>query len=385
MKKIFYLLFVAAFFASCSSNVEVKVTVENPSDFNRAGDMVEIPASKLEAISLKDGEAYVVKDAQGNVLPSQFTYDHKLIFQSGLDAKQSGTFTIAAGAKQDFPAKTYGRLITERKDDFAWENNRTAFRIYGEALMATDGPSNGIDIWYKRTEDLVIDKWYKGDLENGQSYHEDHGEGLDDYKVGRSLGGGAMAPYVDGKLILNENFTGKPEVLENGPLRTTVRFMYKDITVNGKTFAECRQISIDADAQYTKVTQEYGTTEPMKVAAGIADRNPADSTSTIANNEFVIYREASAKAGDVFVGLLFPNGMEGVESNTYTVDKTVDGKPVKDTYSHMLGITTYQPNTPLVYYTGYGWSKFGFANQDEFAEYTERFAKSLKEPLIIKY
>ena len=70
-----------------------------------------------------------------------------------------------------------------------------AFRIYGQALVPIDGPSNGIDLWYKRTSDLIIDKWYANDLAGIASYHNDNGEGLDDYKVGRTLGAGAMAPY----------------------------------------------------------------------------------------------------------------------------------------------------------------------------------------------
>jgi hypothetical protein len=45
-----------------------------------------------------------------------------------------------------------------------------------------------MDFWAKKTESLIIDKWYKDDLAGVASYHEDHGEGLDFYKVGRTLG-----------------------------------------------------------------------------------------------------------------------------------------------------------------------------------------------------
>jgi len=40
-----------------------------------------------------------------------------------------------------------GRLVPERKDDFTWENNRSAFRLYGPALKATGEISNGMDFW----------------------------------------------------------------------------------------------------------------------------------------------------------------------------------------------------------------------------------------------
>ena len=259
----------------------------------------------------------------------------------------------------------YGRFIEERKDDFAWENDRVAFRIYGAALIATDGPSNGLDIWYKRTSDLIINKWYKNDLENGLSYHEDHGEGLDDYKVGRTLGAGAMAPYVGDSLWLNENFVAQ-EILENGPLRVTFKLTYKDIEVARKTFGESRTFSLDAGSQLTKVRQEYGTDTAIPVAAGIVKR--ADSDVVVHNDNYLIYTEVGPNAGEVFVGLLFPDGINHIENN-----------------DHALAITNYQPNRPLTYYTGYGWTKFGFERLADFEKYMADFSTCLTEPLVITY
>ena len=43
-------------------------------------------------------------------------------------------------------AKVFGRHVPERKDDFAWENDRIAFRMYGPALEADGEISSGIDV-----------------------------------------------------------------------------------------------------------------------------------------------------------------------------------------------------------------------------------------------
>ncbi|MFV0468054.1 MAG: DUF4861 family protein [Dysgonomonas sp.] len=379
MKKIIYLLFATAMFASCNSNKELKVTVENPSSFDRSKDLVEIPVTDLAKIKLNDGQTYVVKNAKGEVIPSQITHDNKLLFQSGID-KGKADFTISAGAPQEFKSQTTGRLVTERKDDFAWENDRVAFRIYGPALVAVDGPSNGIDVWYKRTSDLVTDKWYKADIAGEASYHEDHGEGLDDYKVGRSLGAGGMAPFVKDSLWLNENFT-KAEVLDNGPLRTTVKLSYKNIDVDGTSFSESRTISLDAGSQLSKVVQEYGSNTPIKVAAGIPLRDDKDS-SIVANPKggYVIYVEPSEKAGQVFMATAFPSALDSIVKNTYTyINPKKDNSP--ETHTHILAVTTYQPNTPITYYTGYGWTKFGFATVSDFQTYIENFLNAKKEPL----
>lgn len=384
MKRVIYLLFAVVLLASCQDKPkEMTVTVENPSDFDRVTDLVELPLEGVKAkVVLAEGQAYVVKNAKGEIIPSQVTYDGKLVFQSGVKAKETVTFTVSAGENPEFKAQTYGRFITERKDDFAWENDRVAFRIYGPSLIATDGPSNGLDLWYKRTNDMKIDQWYKDDIAGVASYHEDHGEGLDDYKVGRSLGAGAMAPFVNGKLWLNENFASQ-ELLENGPLRTTLKLTYKDIEVDGKTYSESRTFSIDAGSQFSKVVQEYGVAEDMTVAAGIAKRAANDTIIVSPDNDYIIYREPSVKAGPVYLGLVFPAGIDSMVVDTYNVMNAKTKK--EDTYSHVLAVATYKANQPITYYTGYGWSKFGFADEAAFQTYTSNFSKGLKQPLVVKF
>ena len=49
--------------------------------------------------------------------------------------------------------------------------------------LANENPSNGIDLWLKKTEDLIIDSFYKADLQEGKSYHDDHGQGVDCYRL----------------------------------------------------------------------------------------------------------------------------------------------------------------------------------------------------------
>ena len=385
MKKMISILIIAVLLFSCSNKEgDLKITVENPSSFDRLSELVEIPIDTVKAkMPLKDSLVYVVKALDGTVIPSQVTYDRKIIFQPELKAGEAKTFVVTTGEPQEFPAKTYGRFITERKDDFAWENDRVAFRIYGPALIEIDGPSNGFDIWYKRTGSLVIDKWYKDDLAGVASYHNDNGEGLDDYKVGRSLGAGAMAPYVNGKLWLNENFASQ-EILENGPLRTTFKLTYKDLDVDGKQIAENRTISIDAGSQLSKVVQAYTIKEPMDVAAGFSKREKGDSIISVVDKGYIVYAEpATNKAAGVYLGLVFPQSIKEMAIDTYETVNPVNKQ--KGTYSHVLGVTTQQPKIPVTYYTGYGWKEFGYTTVADFEKYIQDFAAALKEPLKISY
>ena len=381
MKKIILLTSVLIGFLACDSSKNV--SIENPSDFDRS-EIVEIAVEKL--IALPAGKAYQVMNKQGELLPSQRTYDGKLIFMADVKAKSNSLYTIKIGAPVEFPTKTYGRFIVERLDDFAWENDCVAFRIYGPALKPVDGPSNGIDLWFKRTNQMIIDKWYKDDLAGVRSYHTDHGEGLDDYKVGRTLGAGMMAPFVKDSLYLNENFV-KQELFENGPLRTTFKLTYKDMTIDGKTFSETRTFSIDAGQQLTKVTQEYGVENTMTVAAGIIKRSKDDDAYhalTDKGTAAVLYKEPENKnVGKVFVGMIFPKGLEKVKSHTHTIIHAKTKNP--ETHSHVLGVTSYYPGQPITYYTGYGWEKFGFPTLNDFNNYLGHFTKMIEEPLIIKF
>jgi hypothetical protein len=385
MKKITYWLVAFLLVASsCTSTNELQVRVGNPNDSDRQSEMVEIPVADVAAaVKLKDGETYIVKNVQGQEVPSQLTSDDKLIFQSGLKGKETTLFYIGAGTPQAYQAKTYGRFIQERADDFAWENDRVAFRAYGPSLVAIDGPSNGIDAWYKRTDELIIDKWYKNDLAKIASYHNDNGEGQDNYDVKRSLGAGGMAPYINDTLWLNENYAAQ-EVLDNGPLRTTFKLIYKDITANGNAFSESRTISIDAGSQLSKVVQEYGTTLPIAVAAGIVKRNGNDSIITSLENNYIIYAEPLSQVVDnVYLAMILPEGIEKSEVNTYTIEHAISKE--MQTYSHILAATTYQPNKPVTYYTGVGWSKFGFPTIADWQKYVADFAANLQDPLVVRY
>jgi hypothetical protein len=370
---------------ACTQEKTVRVTVENPSDFDRLTEMAELPLSALSGkIVLGEGQTYVVRNDRQDTVPAQVTFDGKLIFQAGVKAGERAVYTVSAGAPQGFAPKTYGRFILERKDDFAWENDRVAFRIYGAALAPIDGPSNGLDCWYKRTDRLVIDQWYADDLAGVRSYHEDYGEGMDDYKVGRTLGGGMMAPYAGNRLWLNRNFIGQ-EVLENGPLRTTFRLTYEPVEVDGERFDESRVFSLDAGSQLTKVTQVYGTKSALPVAAGIVKRGGRDAVfedlgGAVAS---VVYAEPESETvGRVYVGMVFPSGLERTLTDTCTLTHAVTGR--EETHIHLLGVTTYRPATPVTYYTGFGWSKYGFPSADDFRAYIARFAASLREPLILK-
>lgn len=367
-------LFAAAAISLPCLGAKKNVTVENTLKADRSQELVELNISKLK-LKLKDGEAYQVLDAKGNLLPSQTTHDGLLVFQSGMTGVGKKKFTVTTGAPQKFEPKVEGRYYPERRDDFAWENDRIGFRLYGKSLMEIETPTNGLDLWYKRTPKMILEKFYHNRIVKNVNYHVDHGEGCDAYIVGPSLGAGAMAPYVDGAVVRNANYNDY-EVLDNGPLRITFRLTYPDLELNGKTgVADVRTISLDAGSQLTKIVQSYGS-DGFDVAAGISKHGEKDEVIVSPNKTYIIYSEPRDRNnGQAYVAVVFPDGFARHETDAYTVKEKQ--------FSHHLAVKPY--TAPVTYYTGFGWDKYGFPTADTFRIYTENFVAAANNPFKIKY
>lgn len=376
MRKIFLLLIVSLLFAQCATS-GVVVTVENNSSHDRENEMVEIlwgdVQKKLPGV---DGANVIVVDPSGKQMPYQLiteggTTISKLIFPASVKAGGKTAFKIKKGVPETFSPMVYGRLVPERKDDFAWENNRVAFRIYGPALEATGEISNGLDFWAKRTDSLVIDKWYRNDLSGVASYHQDHGEGLDFYKVGRTLGLGITAPYVGDSLRLGRNFI-RARIIDQGPLRLTFELKYDPYGAGGKNIDETRVISLDAYSRFNKIEQVFVVSDmaEIPVATGIVMQHSATEDEIFADEEHGIMAyelPADPTNGIIYAGVVNPLGFSEI--------KTAEG--------HLLGINHCASGTKYVYYTGGGWSKAGFENFDQWVDLLKQEENRLRNPLKV--
>lgn len=372
MKKILVLLLLVAILSGCNDN-SITIRVTNSLPLDRTAETVEIGAAVIaEKLPGFSPEELVVTDSKGNEVPSQVIYNGQtepvsLIFQADVKANAYAVYYIKKGMPAKYDTKAYGRFVPERMDDYAWENDRIAFRIYGTALIEKDGPSNGIDVWIKRTDRMVIDRWYADYLAGKNTYHDDNGEGCDCFKVGRTLGAGAMAPFVNDSLWLGINFENH-ETLDNGPIRTSFRLRYPALTVNEITVYETRTFSLDAGSQLSQVTEEYnGLNEEFPVAAGIIERPEGSAIPMHAGTGAIAYKLDGGANGITYIGTILP----------------VPGATVTEKSNHLLITGKYTPGTPLLYYTGAGWSKWGFASDQAWIDYLSAFSKKISTPLRV--
>lgn len=381
-KQMTIILFISllAVLSGCAATAnEVLITVSNPTDIDRNNEIVELEWQSIqEKLNLQEGESFIITanniQTPYQLVTNSYTNSEKIIFLSSVEANKDVVYTISNGIPEPFKPLVYGRFVPERKDDFAWENNRTAFRIYGPALKATGEISNGMDYWAKKTEELIIDKWYKNDLSNVASYHTDNGEGLDFYKVGRTLGLGMTAPYVNDTICLGDNFVNA-EIIDNGPLRITFKLTYDPYFAGEFEVYETRIISLDAFSFFNRVTNIFKTdASNFTVATGIV--MPVDNPEEDVDNKtfgdkigIIAYETPTDKVnGTIYTAAINPSGF-----NSITISE-----------GHFLGLNSYESGKEYTYYAGGGWSKAAIKDFDSWIEFIKTQKEIIDNPLIVK-
>ena len=392
MKRPLFLLAVSAisfFLPAPAQNRIVTVKVNNPLSIERPFESIEIDVSDLEKrLKPTKEQTFVVTDTAGNRLPAQITYNGKLLFQARLSSNGNAIYTIKAGACLPYPVVSCGRHYPERADDIAWENDRVAFRAYGPALQKRGERAFGYDAFAKRVAYPVVSKWYDAELHRHLSYHRDYGEGMDVYTVGPTLGCGTSALLAPGDSIVYPYCYQKYEILDNGPLRFTMRLTYHPFVISGDTVTEIRLISLDRGSQLNRTLITYqGLSSPHPVVTGLVvhPSNP-DAWKTDTQAGYIAYEDLTdrPKAGNgrIYVGAVVPQGME--KSGMTPFPAAESKRQRGGATGHVLAQSTYRPGTSYLYYWGSGWSKYGFSDMKAWTTYLARYADCLRHPVHVQ-
>lgn len=251
---------------ACSENkIPTTITIKNILDRERTTETVELTKAMLK---VEDLSTVGIKNTETNTLEIIQTVDNDgdgvldmILFQPRMAVKGESKFEVVRVQPGDNPKPQelcYSRFVPERTDDYTWENNKVAFRVYGptaQKMVEDNVPggtlSSGVDAWLKRVDYPIIDKWYKKELSGTGSYHKDTGEGLDDFHVGASRGVGGIAAKIDTTFYYSKNYT-KWRTITTGPIRTSFYLEYAAWDANGKTIKESRIISLDLGQNLSK-------------------------------------------------------------------------------------------------------------------------------------
>jgi hypothetical protein len=219
------------------------------------------------------------------------------------------------------------------------------------------------------------------DMEEATTYHFDHGYGLDCYKVGPTLGGGAPALMDNGELVLPYCYKDY-QILDNGPLRFTVRVDYNPAVVGkDKNVVEHRIISLDKGSNFNRCTVWYdGLTDKRDLAAGIVV-HPEDTETMYLASNMALYADPTDNPEkqnfQIYVGVLFPEGIDYTRY-LYTEQDRQNGNA-----GHIIGVKSYTPGTRFTYYFGSAWSKNDVRTMDEWKLRSEQTIDAIHSPMNV--
>ena len=351
----------------------VTITVENKGNTPRTDEVISIPWPSLLAIwpNIDTANFSVLNVVTKEKIPFQFELQGKntiqhLLLQVSVPMQSTITLSINKEKSSLQATKTYGRFVPERKEDFAWENDKIAFRMYGKELENTPKEmAYGMDVWVKSTQRMVINERYK----RGR-YHENLGDGMDYYHVGLTLGAGNIAPYLNDSIYYSRNYV-RWKILDNGPLRTTFQLEYDDWDVAGKQVKATKTISLDAGSQLNKVQAlySYSDTSSLPLVVGIIKRK--DPGTLLLDEKQGVMGYWEPEMGDY--------GITGVGCVFIT-----NPTQMKLTNQQLLTISPSVKNKPFFYYTGAAWNKADvYTSADQWFAYLHQFKNHLNNPLLI--
>ena len=398
----------ALFCFACNDSRTVTVTVTNPLAMERSNEMVEVSMETVtDRLGLADTAQIVVLYADGQQVPYQITYDGKVIFPAAIAAGGTATYTIQTGTPEAFDVKACGRCYPERMDDMAWENDLVAFRAYGPALQAKGERGFGYDLFTKyNTTEPILEAMYAKELDKEtlakiaelkktdpkaaaelsreRSYHIDHGYGMDCYAVGPTLGAGVAALMVNDSIIYPWCYKNQ-EILDNGPLRFTVKLEFTPLTVKGdSTVVETRLITLDAGSHLNKTAVSYSNLkETLPIVAGIVLHEPDGAVVADAANGYITYVDPTTGPdnGKIFMGAAVPAVVKDAKTVLFSEKEK---KERNNADGHVLAVSDYEPGSEYVYYWGFAWDKADIKTADAWNRYMADFAQKVRNPLTVK-
>lgn len=355
-------------------------------------------AAVCDSLGASSDAQLTVMDENGSPVCTQIFdngQEKLLLFESSTLAYGESTYTVSVGSPDTvFAPSVFVKQYPRRKDDLAWENESSIWRAYGPELKETGERAFGYDIWCKNTKRLVTEerywKFFRGyeladslhalDLHaqadstvHAMTFHENHGDGLDAYSVGPTLGGGTSALFPNSHIAFPWSYRSY-QVLAEGPLLAAFTLTYDTTYVAGDSIVEHRTIVTQKGTRYNIINVQYeGLSQDMPVVAGIVFHGEPDSVRLNTEMKYICYSDPSDKRdsaeGRVLVGLYSPS---------LTQTSLEQG--------HLLAISEYKPGDTFTYYMGAGWSRGDCPTLDTMeAELKQMSEESRKVRIVVTH
>ncbi|PCH99993.1 MAG: DUF4861 domain-containing protein [Flavobacteriaceae bacterium] len=369
--------------ACAEKKSETVIVVKNSLDVARTFETVELTAKDLKVIDLmsvgikdlKTGKLVVTQlvdlDADGQM--------DQLIFQPVVSANSVAEYQVISLSQKEIITHDlvcFSRFVPERTDDYTWENDKVSFRVYGptaQKMVEDSVPggtlSSGVDVWLKRVEYPIIDKWYKEFVDGVGSYHEDTGEGLDNFHVGVSRGVGGIAVKSDGEFYYSKNFS-EWKTITTGPLRTSFSLKYENWDANGKVVEESKIITLDKGNNFTQFNTTIKGVDQISVGLTLHEKDGIVSDSSGWINYWQPHADSEISTSIVAATKYF-NDVETYNS---------DVKDLSNAYAHLNVV-----DGKVIYYAGFTWKKSNqFKTKDAWIKHLDLLSLKINNPLVVE-
>lgn len=371
-----------------AQNTSAKISIKNHLNFDRK-EIVSVSGKQLSDLikGKKEKELRIKKEATSEFIVLQWIdynqdgIQDELLFQAEVPAKAKVNYQVVFDGTiplTESKITTYSRFVPERTDDYAWENDKVAFRTYGpDAQKRTEEKrpegtlSSGIDLWLKRTDKSIINKWYGENVKKSGYYHIDHGEGYDPYHVGASRGTGGTGIWENNNLAVSKNFVNY-KTLAVGPLRTVFELSYAPYSPY--EVKEAKRISLDLGSNFSKfeITMDSDKAVP-NITTGITLH---DNKGEVKINKKEGWFRHAEKIDGIFLG-------EGIVINPKLLSDAFSNVSKEKDQSNLV-IIGKPKNNKLTYYAGFAWQKSGqIADEADWDTLLQKQAKMLGNPLKI--
>ena len=381
-------------------NAKIVLTATNPSAVQRH-EVVAWDASEVwQKLGVGQGSDLIIKNPYGQTVTYQVTHDNRLLLDVSVRPCGAASFDVEQGNRSEFKSYVEGKYYAWRLDDITWENDIAAYRVYGPALQRSGEKAYGIDVWLKSTKELDVDHRYSvtwqsnidkaffrsinnqegvNFVDRATSFHLDHGQGLDCYNVGPSLGCGTPAVMLGDSIVMPYCYKDY-KILDNGPLEFCLELVYPTVEIDGQQVTEHRIISLAKGSNFNRMTVWYeGFRIPMDIAGGfvVHTSDPKDLTL---GKTYIAYNDPTDSAEkhnfQIYVAALFPDG-------------NVKTRFVEDRHHRALGICGnavgikrwVKAGEKFTYWFGASWCQSGTPDSDFWKLQIERFEQNLKAPI----
>ncbi|MEW6654687.1 MAG: DUF4861 family protein, partial [Bacteroidota bacterium] len=384
------------------------VKVKNPAAIERIDASIKIPAKEIASVNpsftinefrLFDGSLEIPYQIE------KYNNGEELIYIS-LNLKSDETkelkFVLGQKPTKYFPKRTYAEIAMKKNLQHDGKKFRgsiftnvdyvkvPAIHTDHDALFKYEGPGwesdkigyrfyldwrNTTDIFGKKVNELVLNKVGITDtVASNDSYHSMQDWGMDIFKVGTSLGIGALGMFADGKVNkISKTDSIISKVSKNGCIISEITTTYYGWLVGEKKFNVESKFSITAGSRLTRHIIKIDG-EPENLVTGLAKFSGTNKLKINPKNGWgylALYGKQSLAGDNLGTALLF-NQNDLIEFTEDNVSEILKLKP---------------HNGTLEYYFCAAWEQepAGIKTQEEFEMYLINVVEELNNPILIEY